>query len=1482
MTTGPRIPRPPQLPGGNLPGGDLPGGMNQSQWNAFLKRQRANKLARDAAQRGMAREAERPPSLEQLAKIREYEAPDPSRTGGAKRKWLNRLTGGPVEGIPSPLEAVMKYAPIAGEVGAATNLGSGLRSEEQEAELERRTADILGLPKVESEMSWLERQKTISNPIDYLKARREAYLEVDMPFHKRIIGEIAFDPLTYTGIGAISKIPKIVTAFKAGFKGKKIISTAERKLAYEIEQKAEKESLDKLAPYSDEAMESNPTFFHPISDHASAKGMDTISNAQVSGMVDKVSNWVKSPFGWTMGKLKNSNKTEKMFAAGKTLLKRAEMAYLKLEAAAPAMKRTTIVEINKPIDGQSLNEAFHRSGNTIGDTINKLKHKMRGTTKEGPKGINIGDDGIVHLGDKPLGVIERTRKSAGKVIKEKVPATWAYMFSAAFKVDIFEEVKRLGKLTPKQLKGRKVNPEDWTDAQWAKAVNPVFKDLNKTQLKFIARSQLLIEEGFTQITKVGGELGTYIEKSKLAHKLAGKRYFPRVLDTIGRNVGGKGKFAKQSFEKRRKVLDEDMYDGVVEGKLNYDTDPLSAIDTFIDSILKKSRQTVITNDMKRISKMDNSPFRYAGKGKERELINRIIRNITEKGTKTGITQKTINQVKLAFPHLAKELEKGLIPKSKATKIFADEDAIETWVKSAKKQINYSNVPNKVGVIPGYNGVSPKMFERFIFIGPEKTATKNAKKFADRMGITDPKEIRGRRTFEFFGQVGDVMRLGMTGLDLGFFALQGLPPLAKAVLKIPYDRRWIKAYGESVKQTFRTALSPKAFDDFIRQNKEVVREGINHGLEMGRTSSDIFEGFGILGKAKIPTPLGTIPIGKPFGLIGGVAERAFVNPADVIRINGFKIYRENAAIRANGDPTILQELLKQQASFLNKLTGALNSLEQGVGPTQRAVERAILFFSPRYTRSSVSMVGDMFRSGVTGSQARKSIAEIMGFGLFTYLTIAELRGEDPRLDPTEPGFLQWRFGDDYVGPGTIWVQMARLVLNTSDDALDFVSQVASGALDPNSEEYERLAKNWKLWDLDMLYNNPIMRWIRGRTSPVYGIVEGAVTNKDFMGRDIEGNPALLNFDWWLDKLPTPMWADNLFMGDAFGNKMGKEGAIAEFFGLRGRPLSPSQLRQETRDQLSMSEHEVPFDKLNKLQQLKLSKDNQVLQDFDEEVERYYENFPPDTENQMDKFNERTDLIDNQYNKAVEDSLEALNNDDADTAVFRKLIQSAGAVKRANWKTLKEDLAFGGNLEVAGRYLEKQDKRKDKQILDVAYQEYISTIIANDDFESPRGYDFAARDEAIKRFVSDWGSETYNEVQELLSLGQDIPDILEEYYNGLKEYQWYWEQAQEGAFKEQPNELDIRQEYMKWTNALDAEKLKMEKNNPQIKSVHNLMAQIRLGIRRENRGVDFFVVRWGMGGADTFQNFQNKQMIDGLGYARRSEPIDLDLYDSGPTY
>ena len=213
MTTGPRIPKPlqpPRIP--QPPRPSLPGGMSQAQWIAYLKRQRANKLAREAAQRGMAREAERPPSLEQLAKIREYEAPDPSRTGGAKRKWINRLTGGPVEGIPTPLEALFKYGTIPGEIGASTNWGDWFRSEEEQAELERRTADILGLPKVESEMPWMERQKSLSNPIEYQKARRQAYLETDMPFHRRILGEIFLDPLTYFGVGLIGKIPKIINA----------------------------------------------------------------------------------------------------------------------------------------------------------------------------------------------------------------------------------------------------------------------------------------------------------------------------------------------------------------------------------------------------------------------------------------------------------------------------------------------------------------------------------------------------------------------------------------------------------------------------------------------------------------------------------------------------------------------------------------------------------------------------------------------------------------------------------------------------------------------------------------------------------------------------------------------------------------------------------------------------------------------------------------------------------------------------------------------------------------------------------------------------------------------------------------------------------------------------------------------------------------------------------------------------------------------
>ena len=53
--------------------------------------------------------------------------------------------------------------------------------------------------------------------------------------------------------------------------------------------------------------------------------------------------------------------------------------------------------------------------------------------------------------------------------------------------------------------------------------------------------------------------------------------------------------------------------------------------------------------------------------------------------------------------------------------------------------------------------------------------------------------------------------------------------------------------------------------------------------------------------------------------------------------------------------------------------------------------------------------------------------------------------------------------------------------------------------------------------------------------------------------------------------------------------------------------------------------------------------------------------------MDKFNERKDLIDNQYNDELGEAQDRLKNDEIDSAEFRIDAQSAGTVKRANWKT-----------------------------------------------------------------------------------------------------------------------------------------------------------------------------------------------------------------------
>jgi len=117
-------------------------------------------------------------------------------------------------------------------------------------------------------------------------------------------------------------------------------------------------------------------------------------------------------------------------------------------------------------------------------------------------------------------------------------------------------------------------------------------------------------------------------------KILKEKYFPRVLNVLNKGIGS-GKFAKKGFQKQRKIAEEDMYENVVNGKASYETDISLAMQHHYRSILKAVREKRLHDDMIAISKTKNAPLRYAGKGRERE----VVRNVNDQAKIEGVASE---------------------------------------------------------------------------------------------------------------------------------------------------------------------------------------------------------------------------------------------------------------------------------------------------------------------------------------------------------------------------------------------------------------------------------------------------------------------------------------------------------------------------------------------------------------------------------------------------------------------------------------------------------------------------------------------------------------------------------------------------------------------------------------------------------------------------------------------------------------------------
>jgi hypothetical protein len=742
------------------------------------------------------------------------------------------------------------------------------------------------------------------------------------------------------------------------------------------------------------------------------------------------------------------------------------------------------------------------------------------------------------------------------------------------------------------------------------------------------------------------------------------------------------------------------------------------------------------------------------------------------------------------------------------------------------------------------------------------------------------------------EISDIIRLGKTGFDFGYHMIQGLPALGEAAAEATKltsrtvggvvdtagarrarGRAKLKVWAKSVEETRRAFLDQDRMMATIADDIDLYREAVGNNLQMAAGSTDVFQAIRNGSILKRIPKVGEV-LDKRLTEIAAPFQRAFLAPSDYIRFQYYKIDRESAMLAGLEGLTKPAEIaakqrsnLQELAGSLNNMTGALSSAGMGINPTLNTVERGIVAFSARYTRSSIALLSDVFKGNIRGEKARNSLVGLVGLGMASYLSMVEAMNavglkQDVKLDPTKSDFMTFDIAGDRIGFGGFWTQFSKLS-----------SRVASIAWDEDAREMF-------LGD-DTLRTNPIIRWIRGRSAPGAGVIWDGLMQEDYLGRDIE---SLGDWTKHVGKQATPIWFEASVLSSPY--KTGFVGTPFELVGGRVTPMGASVRRKELRDRLAIDNYGARWADINGLQRDRISTGENVevsladlekLQEFDAIVTEGTVERGDLQDIVVEKYRARRDDINDEFNVKIQEGRDFLTAGSIDLLDFRTLyLSSANSIRRNKLENLND---ADGEFAEAIAYFKGNAKRfGEDNPEDIAYNEYITSIIATDEFDDPMGLDWEAKEEAVEIFQATWGGEVYAYVMERFAVGRDMDVIVNEISKGKQHFDYYWGDTERATLASMPNSSALQEAYREYKKATDNRKFEMLEAVPYLKEFIAKLGRVKKSMRETNVDLDRWMFR--MGYSNSLVHPENEFSPDGADdareYWRNPHPMPLQTF------
>ena len=798
----------------------------------------------------------------------------------------------------------------------------------------------------------------------------------------------------------------------------------------------------------------------------------------------------------------------------------------------------------------------------------------------------------------------------------------------------------------------------------------------------------LLDDSYKMAEKAGVEMG-WLELP------AGAEYWPReALSKLGRTFRPPARFLKNVDQRHRYF--QEIEEGMAKG-IDYNSNYRLLVQKTLQSRYEAVAEKQFLDWIKPMG-TDVFPTTLQMELKSATSAAKYMESVLAKLPKTGnVPSATMNAISRRSPKLAEAINAGKSGKELQSIALKEAQKARSYFYKVKGDIDELEKSKGIPGIPALEG----------WQFPKETANEIIK-------ILRPTKVDPLTST--VSQINAIVRFTVTGFDFGAPMIQGI------LLAERNPKAWARAFRDS----FKAMVNPEWIEGYMArpENKEALIESILRG-NMSYGSSEFMEAANFLNKVPI---LGRIT--KPF-------QRSFNTFLDVGRLEHFKyLYK----------PNMSDDTVKQLGSHIDNMMGSLDVAKLGNTNYQRQVEAAYLWFAPRYTRSGIALMMDMFRGGLRGSEARKAIGSFLTLGAGMYLGIAEglekaglveERTVPERLDPRDYRFGTINIGGIHVGPGSFWVSMTKLLANIYKTATQNPDRIVS---------------------LD-LRDNPLLKWARSRLSPFMGMTTDMIIGETYIGESPYGWNNFLKNE--VVQRSVPFWIEPYLT--EYPRPPAIRGA-SEIFGMRSWPVKEWERTKELQDKYTKQDTNGRFATYSELRKAdpgmarsledKHPDLREAMRGEAEEELRRSKGFFTQGWALAESFREwggKYDEVAESYSRDLWDAEEQYKKD-GDETKWKDAIREAGRQYGENQDLLEDEYPdVYAELALPKEIPEGATKEY------MAWVTYQNDVLSNTNLDKPEGYDFELRSKLEGEFVEKWGEDMIKYVKEGLRSGRNLPPL-----------------------------------------------------------------------------------------------------------------------------